>query len=253
LASISLLSFRGVGHDSLILDCSNGRPLPANGLSFDGAGDTLLTILNSPANALELGELALTGSLKLEGDATGIAVNKLMLSPGGKLDLSDEDLIVHNGDISAITIAMKSAVLIGRGEKYTSLAAILNDKGDEEHTPIKKEFDGLAVGAGDVLVKYTYNGDANLDGIVNADDYFLIDSGYITQAKGYQNGDFNYDDIINADDYFLIDSAYIGQSVPLAASKPQSVVSADVAVQQNTKKAEPEGILSQLFSAEPVL
>jgi len=30
-------------------------------------------------------------------------------------------------------------------------------------------------------------------------------------------------------------------------------VPADVAVQQKAKKAEPDGILSQLFSAEPVL
>jgi len=67
-------------------------------------------------------------------------------------------------------------------------------------------------------------------------------------------GDFNYDGVINADDYFLIDSAYIGQSGPLAASKPELAKSADmVMVQQKAKKAEPAGILSQLFSVEPVL
>jgi len=43
-----------------------------------------------------------------------------------------------------------------------------------------------------------------------------------SKSIGYQNGDFNYDDIINADDYFLIDSAFIGQSGPLA-TKPQPV------------------------------
>jgi hypothetical protein len=69
-----------------------------------------------------------------------------------------------------------------------------------------------------------------------------------------QNGDFNYDDVINADDYFLIDSAFIGQSGPLAASKPEAAVSADaVVMRQPARKAELEGILSQLFSTEPVL
>jgi len=62
-----------------------------------------------------------------------------------------------------------------------------------------------------VLVRHTWNGDANLDGVVNADDYFLADSGYITQKKGWHNGDFNYDGVMNANDYFLIDSAFIGQ------------------------------------------
>ena len=100
-----------------------------------------------------------------------------------------------------------------------------------------------------IVVKYAYNGDMNLDGLVNADDYFLIDQGYITHVPGYQNGDLNYDKVINADDYFLIDSAFIGQSGPLAASKPQSAVSADVVVQQKPRKAEQDGILSQSRSA----
>jgi hypothetical protein len=61
-----------------------------------------------------------------------------------------------------------------------------------------------------------------VDGVVNADDYFQIDSGYITQAKGYQNGDFNYDGVINADDYFLIDSAFIGQRGALSNGMQRS-------------------------------
>ncbi|MCY2953804.1 MAG: PEP-CTERM sorting domain-containing protein [Planctomycetota bacterium] len=69
-----------------------------------------------------------------------------------------------------------------------------------------------------IVVRCTYNGDSNLDGWINADDYFAIDSGYIRQTKGYSNGDFNYDGKINADDFFLIDSAFIGQKSPLAGS-----------------------------------
>jgi len=114
-------------------------------------------------------------------------------------------------------------------------------------------FGGQDVRLNNILVRYAWNGVANLDGVVNADDYFQMDSGFISQKKSYYNGDFNYDGVINADDYFLIDSAFIGQSGPLAASKPQSAVSADVAVQQKVRKAEPDGILSQLFSTEAVL
>ncbi|MCY2950604.1 MAG: hypothetical protein NTU53_01345 [Planctomycetota bacterium] len=76
---------------------------------------------------------------------------------------------------------------------------------------------GQSLDANSVLVKYTWNGDTNLDGVINADDYFLIDSGFILQAEGWYNGDFNYDGVVNADDYFLIDSAFIGQSGPLSA------------------------------------
>jgi hypothetical protein len=75
-----------------------------------------------------------------------------------------------------------------------------------------------ALDLGWIVVRCTYNGDANLDGVINADDYFALDSGYIRQSRGYDNGDFNYDRLINADDYFLIDSAFIGQQSPLAGS-----------------------------------
>ena len=69
--------------------------------------------------------------------------------------------------------------------------------------------------ATDTLVMYTWNGDANLDGKVNADDYFQIDSHYNSTAdaaKSFHNGDFNYDGHINGDDYALIDAAFAGQT-----------------------------------------
>ncbi len=76
-------------------------------------------------------------------------------------------------------------------------------------------WDGQTVDNTCVLIKYTYNGDWNLDGIVNGDDYFSIDSGFPTQAKGYFNGDSNLDGVINGDDYFTIDSNFPSQGTPL--------------------------------------
>ena len=76
-------------------------------------------------------------------------------------------------------------------------------------------WNGQTVTGDSVLVKYTYTGDADLSGQLNADDYFALDSHYNKSgaAFGYVNGDFNYDGQINGDDYFLIDSNYSsGQS-----------------------------------------
>src|SRR5207248_8681431 len=58
---------------------------------------------------------------------------------------------------------------------------------------------GQSVSSGDALVMYTWGGDANLDGTLDGDDYFQIDS-HFNQAGlifGYHNGDFNYDGDIN--------------------------------------------------------
>jgi hypothetical protein len=77
---------------------------------------------------------------------------------------------------------------------------------------------GLA--GGDVLVKFSYDGDANGDGLIDADDYFRIDSGFLSPPPDilYFHGDFNYDRIIDADDYFLIDSSFLGQGTPLSSA-----------------------------------
>jgi hypothetical protein len=39
-------------------------------------------------------------------------------------------------------------------------------------------FGGVSVGANDTLAMFTYGGDANLDGSITGDDYFVIDSNF---------------------------------------------------------------------------
>ena len=76
-------------------------------------------------------------------------------------------------------------------------------------------FDGETVTGNDVLVKYTYGGDANLDGRINVDDYGKIDFNVGLGTSGWINGDFNYDGKINVDDYGIIDFNVGIQGPPL--------------------------------------
>jgi autotransporter-associated beta strand protein len=78
-------------------------------------------------------------------------------------------------------------------------------------------FESQTLGTGDVAVKYTYYGDANLDGKVDGTDYSRIDNGYLLHLTGWYNGDFNYDNVVNGSDYTLIDNAYNMQGVALSA------------------------------------
>ena len=77
-------------------------------------------------------------------------------------------------------------------------------------------FSGFQVDSSSVLVKYTWNGDANLDGRVTFDDYVRIDTGFNTHLTAWSNGDFNYDGVVNFDDYVLIDIAFNAQNGTLA-------------------------------------
>ena len=79
-------------------------------------------------------------------------------------------------------------------------------------------FGGQAVHATTVLVKFTYAGDANLDGKLNIDDYTRIDSGVGAHTTGWSNGDFNYDGKINIDDYVIIDGNLPIQGPPFAST-----------------------------------
>jgi fibronectin-binding autotransporter adhesin len=80
-------------------------------------------------------------------------------------------------------------------------------------------FGGQSVNSSDVLVKFTYGGDANLDGVINGNDYFQIDRGFLGHYTGWVNGDFNYDGVVNGNDYFIIDSNFIDQAGQLAAAE----------------------------------
>ncbi|MBE3070952.1 MAG: PEP-CTERM sorting domain-containing protein [Planctomycetes bacterium] len=86
----------------------------------------------------------------------------------------------------------------------------------------KTVFAGEAVDATAVLVRYTWWGDANLDGVVDANDYDVIDKNYLfpPAVMGWWVGDFNYDGAIDANDYDRIDKAYLFQGAPLAAPSP---------------------------------
>ncbi|HZZ42600.1 MAG TPA: autotransporter-associated beta strand repeat-containing protein, partial [Tepidisphaeraceae bacterium] len=68
---------------------------------------------------------------------------------------------------------------------------------------------GQTVDATAVLVKETLYGDANMDGVVNSDDYALLDRGMAKHLTGWSNGDFNYDGVIDAGDYLLMDESYV--------------------------------------------
>jgi hypothetical protein len=76
-----------------------------------------------------------------------------------------------------------------------------------------------------ILVRFTLDGDSNLDGKIDAADYFNIDRGYAmrlnpsTPFRGFANGDFDYSGIQDADDYFLIDREFLlqGPAQPAAA------------------------------------
>jgi hypothetical protein len=71
-------------------------------------------------------------------------------------------------------------------------------------------YNGHAIEPSAVMIRYTWLGDANLDGIIDGDDYFQLDDhvGQSGSSIGYYEGDLNYSGNVDADDYWLIDANY---------------------------------------------
>jgi hypothetical protein len=100
---------------------------------------------------------------------------------------------------------------------YTAVGAIYNDlaAANKPAGPLYTQFDGHPVTVDDVLIKYTYFGDSDLDGAVTTNDYFQIDNGFLNSRTGWINGDFDYDGAVTTIDYFAIDNAFLNQGAPL--------------------------------------
>jgi autotransporter-associated beta strand protein len=164
----------------------------------------------------------------------GMSLSGATNSWAGQVDLSNNDMIVRGGTLATLTNQIRSGFKGGAwtGSGITSSAAaadpthltalgvIQNDNGSSQ--PLYGSgaalgtFDGYTPQVSDVLIKFTYFGDANLDGVVDGSDYSLIDNGFLNKLTGWFNGDFNYDGVVNGSDYTLIDNAFNSQGASFA-------------------------------------
>ena len=143
--------------------------------------------------------------------------------------LSNNDMIVHNGNTGGVTNSGSIANQLKNGfnaqagywngaTEITSSSAAANTRflttlgyrkgGAAFNSAAGSPFDGVNTTSNDILVKYTYYGDAILDGVVNGADYQQIDLGFGAHLTGWSNGDFNYDGAVDGSDYSLIDNAF---------------------------------------------
>ncbi len=171
----------------------------------------------------------------------------------GQIDAGGNDMVVQSGNLATITNQVKQGYNLGTWNgsngidssmatanttHLTAIGVIQNSvDGTPTGTPLYGSgsslgtFDGTSPANADVLLKYTYIGDTNLDGKVDASDYSRIDYGYVNQLTGWYNGDFNYDGVINGSDYTLIDNAFNMQGAVLSnqIAGPNASITSEIA------------------------
>jgi hypothetical protein len=179
-------------------------------------------------------------------DHEAFVINHLTVA--GTLNIGNTDLDLPGASLSTIQslvasgynyagggtwagTGITSSLAAGNSNHLTAVGVVQNNQDGSVLYGSGNLFGGLTPGASDILIKYTYVGDLNLDGQVDGSDYSLIDGGYAgsagTATGGWLNGDINGDGVIDGSDYTMLDNAFNNQQ---AALKPAAVVAATTAV-----------------------
>ncbi|MBC8107446.1 MAG: hypothetical protein H7Z14_12710 [Anaerolineae bacterium] len=190
-----------------------------------GAGDAPVTVVVEQSDDLEDLDIRPGGTLRVGTGATVVKTRNRSLNLtflNGVLDLAGGAFISRAG--GPITLdGFRSRIIAGRnggawngtgagGAINSSLAAtsLLADAvgyGLGSEIAISS-IGGFSIAGGDVLLRYTFYGDTDLNGVVDFDDYSRIDAGFNNNRTGWVNGDCDYNDVIDFDDYSLIDLAF---------------------------------------------
>jgi autotransporter-associated beta strand protein len=227
------------------------------------------TLIVAHANALGSGPLTINSSaaVKLQaGLSAPVQLSALTIaggtSPTATLDVTDNNMVLHNGDIST-TVAQLKAGLNSSGALWTgngiaSSTAATNAAANSNATvfavgaiknidknnnliystwPAAPSPDGGGVSGlttTDVLVKYTYFGDADLNGVVdNTTDYDLWSNGFINPTlaatNGWLYGDFDFSGIVdNTTDYDLWSTGFVHQGSALVGAPAAQTATTDL-------------------------
>jgi autotransporter-associated beta strand protein len=216
------------------------------------------TLVVGHANGLGTGALTInnTATAKLTaGVSAPVQLPGLTIaggtSPTATLDVTNNNLVIHNGNVTTTLAQLRSGLnssgALWTGAGITSSTAAANGAANSNATvfavgaiknidknnafiystwPAPPSPDPGATGltTTDVLVKYTYFGDADLNGVVdNTTDYDLWSNGFtnagLAATNGWLYGDFDFSGIVdNTTDYDLWSTGFAHQGSALSSS-----------------------------------
>jgi hypothetical protein len=221
VASFASVTFIG-GDGEQTLTAAGGALTLGDDISA-AAGDVTLNLTNAAIVTLgatqRLAAVTITGGARLDvrdhrliltNSATGVAIGGVY---DGVHGLVQAGYMYGDWGGSGIVTTMPDAA-DDRGLTTLAVATAAHILFIAEHETAL--WGGQAVSGSDTIVMYTYAGDLNFDGVIDAADYGMIDNWVqFPGTDGYANGDFNFDGVIDAADYGIIDNSVQLQGPPL--------------------------------------
>ena len=191
--------------NDLSVSIAGGSSLSAGAI----VGETVLT--KTGTGSLTMTSFDVAGISVTAGQVrmTGVAVSRtegMALTAGTILDMGTTDLLIDYTGASPIAQVL-GYLASGQLTAQTDLLGLPTTLAISEASDLGfADFRGLSVDDSAVLVKFTYVGDANLDGQVDALDYERVDLAIGNSGvMGTGAGDLNNDQRVDALDYEQID------------------------------------------------
>jgi len=170
------------------------------------------------------GQLALSSADSPTNRSRTSTVDSLTISGSGVLDVGDNELIVDYAVGSDPVSTIRSYLISGRngggwnGTGIISSAAQTPTFGRYYALGYADGADGKISGLalGQIEIKYTLMGDANLDGMVNGTDFDMTGN-FGANVTGWDEGDFDYTGVFNGSDFSALGANYGQGSVVWSA------------------------------------
>ena len=142
-------------------------------------------------------------------------------TPTAKLNLTNNAMAIdYTGTSPASSVrdllqaGFANGAWTGNGITSSHAAAIAADSSNTHKTAIgfaeasaignPTTWFGQSVDGTSLLMRYTFSGDANLDGHVNSGDFTSLSQNFNGSGRFWWHGDFNFDGIVNALDFNMI-------------------------------------------------
>jgi autotransporter-associated beta strand protein len=172
------------------------------------------TLVAANADALAGGALSVStgATARLQaGLPKAATVSTVSLKGTASVDLTDNSMVIRNMTAPQVQALLASAYNGGHWDgpgitSSTAAASTETSVGYASNAALNlTEFKGVSgLTATDVLVKYTYAGDANLDGKVDIGDLGLLAGAWQQSGKVWVDGDFTYNGTVDIGDLGLL-------------------------------------------------